>query len=314
MAVTRRRRVPPGPAKDGSGSDVDSRVFRSVDEFVAFLRAQKASPGKNYIGKWIGDQGSARDWNGNTESVDAMLATVRDGWKEGADKIAKLRAAADPIVSAVKAKVESVVYDVTGAWLDIGKFVGGDPEPFGSVVMTDSSVSAKVVRLDCNLSASCGVTAERLYSRGAAACAFADIVESSGARCEIWAIDGVRTGMPSGDAKKIMQTRILVKAAHEPLDMARVAAVLAHPGFLRRLVFDYHSATGYDDGMSYPNPYLYDKLPSGQREFDKEPGVVVFPELHFDLAGSKDGFRNIMLACLRDAGLSVDGLAGIEMD
>jgi hypothetical protein len=101
---------------------------------------------------------------------------------------------------------------------------------------------------------------------------------------------------------------VLIKAAHEPLDMERVAAVLAHAGFYRRWGFNFSDAYGLDCCACYPDSYQYSRLPAEQAElYGDVPGVAKFGEMHLGSMGSS-GFRTFLESKLAEAGIKVENL------
>lgn len=86
------------------------------------------------------------------------------------------------------------------------------------------------VRIRVALEASCHYGSNNLFFRGAAACMMADALEESGRSVEIMAY--ILTDFSYGDKGKLFVTFPL-KAAGEPLDLNRIAAITAFAGCFR---------------------------------------------------------------------------------
>jgi hypothetical protein len=217
------------------------------------------TPKPNWIGQWPGSDSSPGRvkffGTANYNEADELLV---HGWAEGAAKIAKIRQTCDPLVARAKSTVSNVAYDVVGQWLDIGKFCGGEPECWGGMVEREGT-SARCIRIEANTSASCSVKSDLFFARGAAVCVLADIIESIGLRCEIWATscsnDRPRELRSPAKPGETCQYATLLKRAADPLDMDSLAVALAHPSFFRRIGFNLKAVHGCDVNCTYPAPY-----------------------------------------------------------
>jgi len=315
--VRRRRSIKRLPSLPGRiyGSEVkgpedcDNHYFDSFGEFVAAVEGVFACPGPRFSGKDrqfdVNPQfyGAARDWP-------ALRSFLENGWAEGAAEIESLRASVDHIVDKVKERSEAMVYDVSGQWLDISRHLDGEPECFGSYMQVEhGGGKGKVVRVDVNVCCSGAVRVEDFRRRGAAVAAFIDLVEASGRRCEVHVVSAsyLDYGSRPGD-KPANQIRIKAKAANEPLDLSRLAVLIADPGVFRRLILSLMENDGHNGCKCVPAPYLGELLPPELADYASDDDAIMFSQLHLSQIQSFGGFENFLASSLSRMGIGVDGL------
>jgi hypothetical protein len=216
--------------------------FDSWEEFVA------AAEIRSYGGFDSGHSKGDSHFYG-TESIAEATSLARKGWPEGAARVQAIRAEiASAINAIVNARVQSIGYDVCGDYVDVGRYLSGEPECFGT--RTDDPCAAKpVVKVSVNTAVSCGVSQEAIFARGAAILAAIDVIESAGKRVELWAVNGALAGCN----KKTHETYVLVKPADQHLDCDRLAFALCHASTHRRLCFSVFEKYGITAGNSYPH-------------------------------------------------------------
>lgn len=287
--------------RNDTGKRIVSTVWRSIDDVIAHVT--EITKGPCPAGHW---RGMDRDrYFFGSENWEEMVEVVQRGWPEGAARVKELVAECDGIVSEVRAKMQTVEFDVMGQWLDVGRYLTGEPEVFGEMVETQQDAGSKIVRIEVNLATSAHFKPDQFFARGAAACVLADLIEASGRRCELY---GVLRHVDSYGGKIDLRVRVLVKAAHEPLDMNRLAAAFAHASFYRRALFSLCNEQGQNLGACYPEPFKMEGAPPEQiEEFgaDGAPGVIRIQEMHSGRMGGND-FKEFMVQKLREAGIKID--------
>jgi hypothetical protein len=141
-----------------------------------------------------------------------------------------------------------VALDVTGDYLDIGRYLEGDPECFGS--MTNGNPRGLRVNLVVNMGWWSGVNNETINLRSQRIQRLVDWLETQ----------QVRTSIRFVRSTECSHLEIVVKDHDQILDLNDLA-VVGHSDFLRRagFRFDEHSDTwqeGYGSSRSFNN-YLY---------------------------------------------------------
>jgi hypothetical protein len=216
--------------------------FDSWEEFIA------AAEVRSYGGSDSGHTKGNSHFYG-TDSLPEAASLARKGWAEGAERVQAIRAEITASITAiVNARVQSIGYDVAGDYVDIGRYLSGEPECFGTRI-DDPGAAKPVVKVSVNTAVSCGVSQEAIFARGAAVLAAIDVIESTGKRVELWAVNGAL----SCDDRKTHETYVLVKSADQHLDCDRLAFALCHAATHRRLCFSVFEKYGLTAGGTYPH-------------------------------------------------------------
>jgi hypothetical protein len=199
-------------------------------------------------------QPKQHDFN-DTNTYEETLELTQKGWKYGADRVNALRTTLDTAVQTlVAAKAATVMYDVDGDWVDIGRLVTGEPECCGSWDTQGDDAKNKVVRIVANVSVSWMVKQETIFARGAACLAAVDILESLGKRVELW----VSVGLNDYRHGRV-DTHLIAKPAGQPVDTDRLAFVLCHADMFRRILFAHMEINDHDPSRCVPTPVFRDE-------------------------------------------------------
>lgn len=197
-------------------------VLDSADEFLSTLEEIKS--GDNKAGHDESANPPSR-WSGNVSCAEAETL-LREGWPEGLAYVAEVEAKSSSMaIGAVPARA----YGAIGYRPSVPRFLSGNPAHMigrGE----DITGGAPIIRMYVNCAASGAVDADALRRRGFAIMSAIDALETLGFRVEL------TTGWGT-DAKKKWACSIPVKRAQEPLDKNRLVFMLAHPAFLRRIMF-----------------------------------------------------------------------------
>lgn len=199
--------------------------FSTWDDFIAYVRGTPRNPLVHHsAANMHGDV-----WNGGSMADAERFADL--GWSEGALLGRKYT---DRLVAMLQGMIErpTIVYDVEGAALDMGRYLEGEPECW----MRFEQERAKFVRLVINVGASGAISGGTLIARGAVIIALAEVLEMSGTRCEITVVDATGDkSMRNGDIH--YSASVTVKSFEQSADAASIAYAAAHPSVLRRHFF-----------------------------------------------------------------------------
>lgn len=157
---------------------------------------------------------------------------------------------------------KEVMFDVVGDYIDMGRFLDGEPECFG--VAYQGNPSGLYTTILLNLSAVYHVTAEAMNHRQARVLRLVDWMESQGVRCQI-------RGFISTACSHIDVT---VKGFSDAVNMNDLA-VTSHSEFLRRVGFliDEQSDT-WESG--YGSPRSFSHYMRDNYKASPEDGLTVF--------------------------------------
>lgn len=232
-----------------------SKDSQSLSEAIERLGDAK-QPQRNDLASISNDSSARWDLNTNFSQARTMAET---GWQEmGGElwkQIASLAVKIDPGVR------ES--FDVTGEAVDVGRYLGGEPECMFTQTITPMSAVSVMV----NISARYDANAEHIFNRGIAVAAVIHALQAAGRGVALSACESV-----SG-AGGSHETFITLQEFGEYINPARLAFWAAHPAALRRCIFRYNEQQsdavrdqfGFYSSGGYGRPQDIDvtKLPSG---------------------------------------------------
>lgn len=162
-------------------------------------------------------------WGGGT--FDDIVALATRGYPDGARKLrnvgllARIREVTRP----------APVWDTSGSTVDVGRFLGGEPECMQQVVRRNRP--SPVVRIAVERCVHSGISPQEILRTGAAVLAAVEALRTAGIPAEIWATFTVQAGT------RKMHSRVLVQRAGMAVDVDVLAFWLMHPGALRRIGF-----------------------------------------------------------------------------
>lgn len=171
-----------------------------------------------------------------TESFEDACNLALNGW-DGA------RVEIDSILSQIRTEVaEKVVtdyapsWDTCGAVVDVEAYLLGEPENMIDFIPEPNVQDRPVVRVLVNTTFSGGFGTDEILQRGSAICGLVDILMSLGFSVEVWAetSDGP---MGRSDSEWFWSCLVLLKGVDDYVDVDSFAFALAHPDWLRRIMF-----------------------------------------------------------------------------
>ncbi len=196
--------------------------YESLGEYLRFIEQ-----GKTRTGMDEDSNDAGRDWNGNTRNREHAIQIARNGWPTGAQNLESLIKGVLPAVKL--GDVPTFSMDVAGAYPIAPYAAAGDP--CAMVTLGSEPKRARVARFVLNICNLCTVSPKSIMAWGSAVLALVDSLENQDIRCEIVCCSNAE----AGDQR--FSTIINVKQAGDPLDIDRLAFVIAHPSMLRRLWF-----------------------------------------------------------------------------
>lgn len=208
--------------------------FDSTSRFMEYLRTDMPQPKYSKSSSNVIDYGDFNAFGTYEEAMDTFVnhpSKVR-GYDES-----------DVVVHDGDNAGNSSFYDVTGDFLDVGRYMEGEPECFG--IMTNGNPRSWRVNLIINIGWWCGIDHKTIVARSRRIQRLVDWLESQ----------QIRTSMLAVSSQECSHVEIVVKDHDQVLDMNDVA-IVSHPEFLRRLIFrfDEHSPTivpGYGNAHSF---------------------------------------------------------------
>jgi hypothetical protein len=205
--------------------------FENFEAYLADTQTDRSKWSKNRKRYSRDDTcgGQGAKWAGGTWAE--VNQAAREGWKDGRARMVAGLERANTLNK--PAPRRSRGYDVAGAYPHVARAVAGDP--CSMVSLGDCTVAARpIVRLVIPRGASCVVKPHQMENYGIALLSHVDAMENEGYSVEI-----TTTDTSHGYDGVLLDVRCIAKRAGEPLDLDRLAFILAHPGMFRRLGFTF---------------------------------------------------------------------------
>lgn len=242
--------LPPVPS-----GKVSSAHFSSPSELYAFTQAKGFK-----AGAWCRDA-----WNENESAYGATLDDVerfaRDGWPEGAEKIAALR---DVLIPDRPTGPRIVRYDVAGALPSVPRAIAGNPMNMRRVTVAPTA-RQPVLTLVQDMVAPWGADHRCFTASAVASCAIVDLLEGAGFRVEI--VAAFRSGNDM-----VGEVACRVKEAGDAVNLATLAFALGSPAFFRvfcfRVMHGHKAFEPLGSSLGRCRPFDASKCP---------PGVYLLP-------------------------------------
>ncbi|ASW31558.1 hypothetical protein SEA_GUUELAD_135 [Mycobacterium phage GuuelaD] len=207
--------------------------YASLAEFSEYQRAnQQYAMDKR-------DAEANRAFSGVASIDEACDKAQRGLPEEGVKVLDTSRALADSAMRQVSAYDMESTYDVAGSYVDMGRFVTGEPECMIQTTFDEVPVTRPVVTIVSNINASGGIDKDDLRERGRLIVALIKAVETSGRSTELW-VDSTNQarGNRFSELDEYFRISVKIKAASQPLDMGAVMYAFTDPSMLRVLGFN----------------------------------------------------------------------------
>lgn len=191
------------------------------------------------------------DWSGGTKSLVAACDLARNGWTEIRPEVDELL---NELTERLADKLDNLYkpqYDFGGAYVDMGRFVEGDPECMVTFQAVPEGAMGRVIKIAVAGTASHHIDQEWIKKRGIAIISLVDTINKLGFGVELWWDSTIQhTGRHS--------TAVKLHDSADTLDINSVMFGLAHPAMLRRLTFSVQeqssNATQQNVGGGYGVP------------------------------------------------------------
>lgn len=213
--------------------DVWYEIFDSFHEFLAHAEGHDPK----------GASGTGTKQFTGTDTFGEAMTVAKVGYTE-------IRPDVDKLVSVMQERLAErfghryVTYlDVSGANVDMGKFVTGEPECMMEFAQEPAASMGRVVKIVVGGSCSWTIDKQWIINRGTAVVALVDTLHKLGVGVEVWWESNVG-GESNGKGNKYT-TACKVHDSAEPLDVDSIMFALAHPAMLRRLKFSVQEKSRY---------------------------------------------------------------------
>lgn len=191
-------------------------------------------------------QSGDSDWAGCT--FDEAMEMAKWGWQVDRSEI-------DPEVEAVMEQVADrlnahladqfrEVYDVSGGFVDVGRYLDGEPECMVEQWVDPDVKRGKVLKLLNMATADAGISEKVLRERGRAVAVAVEVLHQLGFNLEIWTGEAVKQ---MNGTNHVAVEMVKLKEAEDPLDWDALMFGIGHPGMLRRVIFGLNETRPEDE-------------------------------------------------------------------
>jgi len=173
--------------------------------------------------------GNSEAWAG-TKSLAKACDLARNGWTEIRPMVDELLGDLTERLADKLDNLYKPMYDFGGAYVDMGRFVEGDPECMVTFQAVPEGAMGRVIKIAVSGTASAYIDAEDIKKRGIAIISLVDTIAKLGFGVELWWDSTIEhTGRHC--------TAVKLHDSADTLDINSVMFALAHPSMLRRLTF-----------------------------------------------------------------------------
>lgn len=204
--------------------------------------------------------GKAGKLGKTTHILDTIDVARREGWRDAIPDADKLVAKIEADLGESMQNDFVTLFDVSGAEVDMGRFMTGEPECMRESVPMKVKSTGRIIKIAVPVCYPAMVSADTVKRRGAAVMALVNAFTMHQHTVEVHAVIAIE-GRKRNDRKdRRLSYSIVVQDADAPLDMGRIMYALAHPTMLRQLGFaaehneDDEAKRTFDIGGSYGHP------------------------------------------------------------
>lgn len=243
--------------------DTPQPTFQNYEEVLTYIETHDPQWGEGIYAT----NERPLEFNGHV-TLDGAINLARSGWEEGRNKIVKDLERANYIMNTGMRR--AINLDVAGAYPIVPLAVAGDPNCMVNIGDT-TDIAKPIVRIWLNLAVSGAFKGGAITNRGIAVLSHIDRLENEGRSVELTVID---TSYATDNNNKPPYTiiKIIAKRAGEPLELDKLAFILAHPASLRRIVFAL-----YERMPKLVSIRGYYGKPLDPKESEIDPGVIYIP-------------------------------------
>lgn len=128
---------------------------------------------------------------------------------------------------------EDFIFSDEGILFDTATFIEGNPEYWLETVKVENKQHKGVIKLYVNIATSFKMVESEYFLRGAYSLMLIEALEKAGHSVELIAV----LYMSDGSQKNYIESQINLKQADQAVDLSKLAFVLSHVAFFRRLMF-----------------------------------------------------------------------------
>jgi hypothetical protein len=209
--------------------ELNNANYNSIAEFVEAMNlAPRNAQSTSLWDAWRATEDKASFYGAGCRTGKDVQDKMRDGWKEGRDRLNDLRAKINTVNLVPQDRKRRKVKTDFGDVLDIHQVYAGKLETAWTVARRQVTRGPQRIDIVANMICSGHESSDVLFWRGAAAAVLADLLTNAGYMVRLTVIFG---GVMNGEK---VSCRIVVKDHDRYFDVTSVSSVIL-PGFFRAL-------------------------------------------------------------------------------
>ena len=205
-----------------------------VDEFDSLAEALDFA-GNNPSPKSSNQSGGG--WSGKTNNLAEAVALGHQGYDEIRPQVERMFTELESQLSSRLESAFQTRFDYSGSVVDVGRYLGGEPECMIDFAPEPSSRMGRVVKVIVNGSASASVDTDRIIRRGVVVCALIDAIHKLGMGVEVYGEFPTNDTMINDRNGAVHTSLIKIHDSQQMLDINNLMFALCHPSMLRRIQF-----------------------------------------------------------------------------
>jgi hypothetical protein len=221
------------------------------------------------------DRSGGLAWDGGISGVGA-LRTAREGHDDIAVAVNAEMREIDATIGTGERK--AMTYDVVGSRVCVPSALAGSPRPFRRRVTRNDA--CRRVGIWYNAVSSASINARYLIQRGAAVLALVEQLQRLGITTDLYLVHDAEAG-PEKEADNPDGAHTIIRLETRPLDLATTGYMLAHPSFIRNVIYSV-TTTLFDwrGGFGGPQYRMHNGHNYGVSSDASHPYVMALAELY----------------------------------
>lgn len=209
--------------------------YDSIDEFLRLLNKMPVKETWQNGYKYSTEKMQHNpNWFGGLDNrADAKLL-MSHGWKDVIDKVN------DVFTTVPKVAKPCMTHDYVGFSPCVPRALQGHPKSMYSYRSTKPT--NKVISITYNNCANGGISGDKMLQAGKNICSTVIALEEKGYRVQLNTLSFTSN---NEDNKNLNAILIAIKKANQPINLDAIMFPLAHPAFLRAIIFEYDEKTPY---------------------------------------------------------------------
>jgi hypothetical protein len=241
-----------------------------------------------------------------TDTFQEAVELAKRGWYEGADQVAHLCALWSIDLTSIVKHSREGRWQQAGSRVSVPRYLQGTPQNMRKRVRVHKRKPAQLVKIVVSCSISGWIDRWAITTRGAALVAAVVAIERAGYPVEVWTEEFVK-GRSSRDSYCV---KVLLKKPEDPLDLSLLSYYLAHPSFLRRLLFSIQECQpkGVRDSLGFHSSGGYGIPADGPLDTDT---TLYIPCMSYENRtwDTPESTKAWVTASLEQIGISLEGVA-----